>query len=122
MKSSTKFWLGIFTFLPIVLFVVFIICFFTIFFENIVELQHHHGEFPLEFLQSFIWFILLIILMAMVSLGIKIYYIVHTNNNPENDTNKKVMWTLLLIFIGIIGAIIYYFSEILPLKTLNNSK
>tara|TARA_R110001583_G_scaffold16307_9_gene67007 strand:- start:2161 stop:2529 length:369 start_codon:yes stop_codon:yes gene_type:complete len=122
MKPSTKFWLGIFTFLPIVLFAVFIICFFTIFFENIVELQHNQNEFPLEFLQSLLWFILLVILIVIVSLGIKIYYIVHTNNNPENDTNKKVMWTLLLIFTGIVGAIIYYFTEILSLKTLNNSK
>lgn len=122
MKSSTKFWLGILTFTPIVLFAIFIIGFFTIFFENIVELQHNHNEFPLEFLQSLLWFVLLVILTVIVSLGIKIYYIVHTNNNPENDTNKKVMWTLLLIFTGIIGAIIYYFTEILPLKTLNNSK
>ena len=83
-----------------------------------MELEQLNGEFPMEFLQSLIWFILLIVFMGIISLGIKIYYIVHTNNNSENDTNKKVMWTLILIFTGIIGSIIYYFMEITPLKTL----
>ncbi len=83
-----------------------------------MELEHNHGEIPIAFLQSLTWFILLIVFMAIISLGIKIYYIVHTNNNPENDTNKKVMWTLILIFTGIIGSIIYYFVEIIPLKTI----
>jgi hypothetical protein len=72
----------------------------------------------MEFLQSLIWFILLVFITATISLGIKIYYIVHTYNNAENDTNKKIMWTLILIFTGIIGSIIYYFVEIIPLKTI----
>ena len=116
MKSSTKFWLAIFTFLPIVLLVLFFGLFFTVFFENIIELEQNNGEFPLEFLHSIFWFILLIIIMAILSLGIKIYYIVHTNKNLGNDTTKKIMWTLLLIFTGSIGAIVYYFIEIVPLK------
>jgi len=118
MKSSTKFWLAIFTFLPIVLLIVFFGLFFTIFLENIVELEQNNGEFPFEFLHSIFWFVLLIIVMAVISLGIKIYYIVHTNNKPDNDTNKKIMWTLLLIFTGSIGAIVYYFVEISPLKDI----
>jgi flagellar basal body-associated protein FliL len=118
MKSSTKFWLSIFTFLPLVLLVLTFTFFFNIFFENIMELEQHSGEFSMEFLQSLIWFILLIVFMGIISLGVKIYYIVHTNNNSENDTNKKIMWTLILIFTGMIGSIIYYFMEITPLKTL----
>jgi hypothetical protein len=118
MKSSTKFWLGLFTFLPLLLLVLFFVFFFTVFFENIIELEQNQGEFPFEFLQSLTWIILLIVFMGIISLGIKIYYIVHTNNNSENDTNKKIMWTLILIFTGIIGSIIYYFMEITPLKTL----
>ena len=116
MKSSTKFWLAIFTFLPLILFVLIFVFFFTVFFENIVELEHNNGEIPIAFFQSLTLFILLIAFMGLVSLGVKVYYIVHTNNNSENDTNKKIMWTLILIFTGIIGSIIYYFVEIIPLK------
>lgn len=122
MKPSTKTWLAIFTFLPLVLL---ILCFgfiFIIFVDNIAELQHNHDKFPLEFLHSLFWFVFLLILMALISLGIKIFYIVHVNNNEKNDTNKKVMWTLILIFIGLVGSIIYYFIEISPIKTINKSE
>lgn len=122
MKSSTKFWLAILTFLPLVILIIFFGLFFTVFLENIVELDQYHGdEFPLEFIGSLFWFIALIILMAVVSLGIKIYYIVHTNNNPSNNSNKKIMWTLILIFAGTVASIVYYFIEIIPLKP-DNSK
>ncbi len=119
MTSSTKFWLAIFTFLPIVFLILFFGLFFTVFLENIIELDQNHGEFPVEFIRSLFWFIPLIILIAVSSLGIKIYYIVHTNNTTSNDTNKKILWTLLLIFTGSIGSIVYYFIEIVPLKKTN---
>ncbi|NLP58192.1 PLDc N-terminal domain-containing protein [Lutibacter sp. B1] len=116
MRSSTKIWLGIFTFLPFILFIVFFIFFFIFFLENIIELENHQNEFPIEFIQSLFGIITLIIIAGLTSLGIKIYYIVHTINNPENETNKKIMWTLILVFAGIIGSVVYYFIEILPLK------
>ena len=118
MKSSTKFWLAIFTFLPLILLIIFFGFFFTVFLENIIELDNNHGEFPIEFLQSFIWFFIIIILIALVSLGVKIFYIVHTNNKPTNETNKKIMWTLILIFGGTVAAVVYYFIEIIPLKEI----
>ena len=122
MNSGTKFWLGFFTFLPIVLLILFFGFFFTVFLENAIELESNHsGDFPVEFLPYLFWLILLVIIMAIVSLGIKIYYIVHTNNNTENDTNKKVLWTLILIFAGTVASIIYYFIEITPLKPLKKN-
>ncbi|MFD0763022.1 hypothetical protein ACFQZW_13115 [Lutibacter aestuarii] len=118
MKFSTKFWLTIFTFLPIVFIILIFIFFFSSFLENIIALETHQKEFPIELIQSFIGFFILIILTALVSIGFKIYYIVHTNNNPTNDTNKKIMWTLILIFGGTVASIVYYFIEITPLKTI----
>jgi len=119
MKSSTKIWLGIFTFLPLVLL---LLCFgfiITIFLDNIEELQHNHNQFPLEFLHSIFWFVFLIILMAIASLGVKIYYIVHVNNTEGNDTNKKIIWTLILIFLGLIASVVYYFIEITSIKSID---
>jgi len=83
--------------------------------------KSNHGEFPMEFIQSLAWFIILIIIMAIVSLGIKIYYIVHVNNNTKNDSNSKIIWTLLLIFVGLIGSIVYYFVEIVPLNSIDKN-
>jgi len=56
--------------------------------------------------------------MAIASLGVKIYYIVHVNNTEGNDANKKVMWTLILIFLGLIASVVYYFIEIAPIKPI----
>jgi hypothetical protein len=116
MKSSAKLLLGIFTFLPLVLFIFLVGFFFNVILENIIELEQHQGEFSVAFIQSLLWVFVFIIPIALISLAIKIYYIVHTNNNQENDTTKKIMWTLILIFGGTIAAIIYYFIEIIPLK------
>ena len=121
MKSSTKFWLAIFTFLPLVLIMVFLGLFFTVFLEHFIELDRYHNEFPLELIGPMFWFILTMVLIGLVSLGIKIYYIVHTNNSTENSSGKKIMWTLILIFGGTIAAIVYYFMEIIPLKTPEKS-
>jgi heme/copper-type cytochrome/quinol oxidase subunit 4 len=65
-------------------------------------------------------FVFIIIILALVSFGTKIYYLVHVNSQTVNDTNKRVLWTLILIFTGFIGSIVYYFIEIVPLKKLNN--
>lgn len=117
MSTSTKVWLGILTFLPFVLVFVYFVLFFTVFLGNIHEFeQRHHDEFPLELIQSLFIVFIPIILSIIISLIIMIYYIVHANNNPDNDSGKKIMWTLILIFITSIGSLVYYFVEIIPSK------
>jgi hypothetical protein len=118
MKSSTKFWLAFFTFLPVICIFILLALFFTVFFEQIIALENHHGEFPTSLIPSLLGFTFIIIILAFVSLGTKIYYLVHVNNQTENDTNKRVLWTLILIFTGLIGSIVYYFVEIVPIKKI----
>ena len=120
MSTSSKVWLGILTFLPFVLVFVYFVLFFTVFLSNIHELeQRHHDEFPLELLQNLFIVFIPIIVSIIISLIVMIYYIVHANNNPDNDSGKKIMWTLILIFITSIGSLVYYFVEILPSKKNN---
>ena len=121
MSAFSKFWLGVFTFLPLVLMIALLSVFFAVFFDNMVAMEHYNGEFPFDFAYSFFWLILIMILLGMISLGIRIYYIVHTNNKPENESGKKLMWTLILIFVGIVGSIVYYFIEIIPSKPLESN-
>lgn len=115
MSTSNKVWLGILTFLPFVFFIVYLVLFFTLFLGSIHHLeQSQHDEFPIQFIRDlFIVFIPLII-SGIISLIITIYYIVHANSNKKNDTAKKIMWTIILIFVSCIGCIVYYFVEILP--------
>lgn len=115
MSSSSKIWLGILTFLPFVLFIVYLTLFLTLFLESVHQIdQSHHDEFPVQFIRNiFIVFIPLII-AGVISLILTIYYIVHANNNVKNDTAKKIMWTVILIFVSSIGCVVYYFVEIVP--------
>ncbi len=121
MKKSTKIWLGILTFLPILFVLIYFIGFITILVTQIPELERNTGEFPAVFLSSFFGILLLLFLALMLHLGVMIYYIIHANGNPKNDSTKKIMWILLLIFVGIIGNIVYYFLEIYPLDNVENS-
>ena len=115
MSRSGKFWLGIFTFLPFVLFIVYLILFFTLFLESIHHLdKNHHDEFPIKFIRDLFIVFIPIIIAGIISLIVTIYYIVHANNNVRNDTAKKIMWTVILVFVNGIGSIVYYFEEILP--------
>ncbi len=54
MSISNKIWLGILTFLPFVLFIVYLVLFFTVFIGNIHELEQtqHNDEFPIALIQS----------------------------------------------------------------------
>ena len=78
MSTSSKIWLGILTFLPLLLFIVYLTLFFTLFLGIIHEIdQSHHDEFPIQFIRDiFIVFIPLIV-AGIISLIITIYYIVH---------------------------------------------
>lgn len=117
MSNSKKIWLGILTFLPFILVVIYFALFFTVLLGNIHQLeQTHHDEFPIELIQSIFIIFIPIFLSIVITLIIMIYYIVHANNNPNNDNSKKIMWTLILVFITSIGSLVYYFVEILPNK------
>jgi len=120
MTKTRKIWLGILTFLPIVFLIAYLVFFFIFFigmFEDIQRLENNPNVFPSEFMANFAIMFVLIIVASFMSLGLLIYYIIHANNNAKNDNNKKLMWTLVLIFTSSIGSIVYYFAEILPIKT-----
>ncbi|WP_034058734.1 PLDc N-terminal domain-containing protein [Lacinutrix jangbogonensis] len=126
MTKTRKIWLGILTFLPLVFLITYFIFFFLFIFKTfgnihrLEAMENNPGQFPAEFMANFAIMFLFIILSSFLSLGLLIYYIIHANNNIANDSNKKLMWTLILIFTSSIGSIVYYFVEILPYKTIDD--
>ncbi len=119
MKKSTKIWLGILTISSILFFIIYLVGFFTIFINHIPELESNTGEFPLDFFKSIIGIFSFLFLSLILKIGLMIYYVIHASNNTNNDSSKKIMWILILVFVGFIGNIVYYFLEILPLKDTN---
>ena len=125
MKNSTKIWLGILTFIPLLFFAFFFVSFFTVLITQIPELENNNGEFPIVFLKSIFGSILFLIVAIIIKIGLMIYYVIHASDNIKNDNTKKIMWILILVFIGTIGSILYYFMEIYPsgnkkIDTYNN--
>lgn len=124
MGHSKKVFLGILTFLPLILLLGYFVVFFKFFLtmmSNTSDNPFHQDEIPVMLFANFFWMFVLIGLSVLISLGIMIYYIIHANKNPRLDNNQKIMWTLILIFVNSIGSIVYYFMEILPLKKLPNN-
>ncbi len=120
MKKSTKIWLGILTFLPMFLIFAYIFHIFTAFIPTAIRLENSHQEVPIELFQSISVMILFIALAIIIKMGIMIYYIVHASNNPKNENNTRIMWIVLLVLVGTISSIVYYFLEILPSKDNSN--
>ena len=125
MRRSTKIWLGVLTFLPIFFLALYFVFFFQFFFDMFDSVGHHSNNADPAimadfFKSSFIYMFLFILTGSLISLGLMVYYIVHAHKNPANDSSKKIMWTLILIFAFTISSIVYYFVEILPSKHEDN--
>jgi len=119
MKKSTKFWLGVLTFIPVIFIGIFIFLFLTLFLTSIYNFESQESNFRVDFFGSMMVSFVFLVFALIVKLGLLIYYVIHVSDNQNNDSTKKIMWILILVFVGTIGSIIYYFMEIYPLPTDN---
>ncbi len=118
MSKSKVVFLGILSFLPVLFIALYFVLFFGFFLTGIVEAERagNQDDLPIAFFTNMVWLMGCLLLGITLSVGLMVYYIVHAHNNPKNDNSKKIMWTLILIFVGLIGNIVYFFVEILPLR------
>lgn len=123
LTKNQKVLVGILHFLPVIGFLTYFIFLFSFIFGNIQNFEHQSNqEIPVEFFKGFFAAFAIIILTVLISIGIKIFDIIHLTKSNKNDTkNKILMWVLLFIFTGVISEIVYYFLEILPEKKENNN-
>lgn len=113
MSRGSKIILGILSFLPFVLLVFYLGAVFSFVGEMIVATRA--GEKPDA---VFVWtrmstVILMAIVLGLVALGLKIYYIIHAINNKSINSSEKIVWILVFVFVGLIGYPIYYITRIL---------
>ena len=102
--------LGILTFLPFILFAIYIALFITVFFDFF---QHQPvAEDPVFIFANFYPIMIIGILMALTSLGLLIYYLIHAINNKQLESTERVIWILVFIFAGMIGFPIYWYMRI----------
>lgn len=114
MTKSQKIWLGILSFLPIVLIFLYIFVLFGTLIFGFTYMEHNHDEPEQLFLGGFALMFICIILAILLNLGLLVFYIIHAYKNKKFDSNLKLIWILVFLFGSGIGHIIYYFVEILP--------
>jgi hypothetical protein len=102
--------LGIFTFLPFLLFPIFLWqLFHTI--GSTLFLDSHEAD-PGEFVLPVLSFIFPIILSAIGALALTIFYIVHVVLNKNLEPSEQILWILLFIFFGILAFPAYWIIRI----------
>lgn len=70
------------------------------------------------FLASIGGFIIGVFLMAILSMGITVFYIVHAASNKSIGTGMKLLWILLVFIFGSIVQVAYFFMEVVPEKSM----
>ncbi|MES1226900.1 MAG: hypothetical protein ABUT20_66110 [Bacteroidota bacterium] len=111
MSKSRKLLLGILSLLPMILIVVYFITFFS-FMLTIFRHANQEDVLPQMMLEHIGWIIGVALLMGFVSLGLKIYFIIHAVNNRLTDSTERIIWILIFIFAGMIGYPVYWYMRI----------
>ena len=116
MKKSTKIWLGIATIWPIVyLFLFFVVIFSVIIFTAANPGPPDPGGTPpgsLLFPVGFMGFFVIHMLTIVGSLGLTVFYIIRVFKTERLDQNMKIMWMLLLFFMGMIAQPVFWYLYI----------
>ena len=92
--------------------IAYIIAFFSFFLRVIPAIHDHQDELPREFMHYFIIVFISAIIMGLVSLGLLVYFLIHSINNPAVHKDERLMWILMFIFIGMISMPIYWYMRI----------
>lgn len=121
MSKSKKIILGILTFLPLILLILYFVLFFSMFLK--IPQANASGEViqPDEILGAMGPLFAILGTMVLVSIGLVVYYLVDIfQYNPKfkSGGNSRLMWTLIVLLAGMIGMIVYFFAEIVPRKEL----
>jgi len=113
MSKNGKIFLGIVSFLPIVLVIVYIISFFSLFTSVFHESGQQHDSHPPEFMMGNVGMLMALVpLLIVSSLGLFIYYFVHIINNTRLDVIGRLVWIFVIVATNAIGFPVYWYKEI----------
>jgi hypothetical protein len=112
MSQGGKIVVGIFTFLPVLLFILFMYSIFSTIVHYAPEIERQQKPDTQEVLETIAPMFIYIVLLSFNTLGLLIYYIIHAVNNKSLVGNERVVWILLFVFLGIIAFPVYFFSKI----------
>jgi hypothetical protein len=117
MKKSTKIWLGIATIWPIAYIFLFVGgILLTIAIGAALDpgphAPVHDSQGSILFPLGFIAFFLVHILTILGSLALTVFYIIRVFKTEQLDQNMKIMWMLLLFFMGMLAQPVFWYLYI----------
>ena len=110
MSRSSKAFIGVLSFLPIILLIVLLVMFlrmFPAFFE-----WDHNEPTPQEVFITFGPLFILGVIMGLLSLGLLVFFIMHLVRNKNMDGTERVIWVLVFLFAGLVGYPIYWYMRV----------
>ena len=110
MSRSSKGLIGIMSFLPIIMMVVFFVMLFSLF-PRFFEWEDYEPA-PQEVFGTIAPIFIVGIIMALVSLGLFIFFLIHLIRHKNMESIERVIWILVFIFVGIVGYPIYWYMRI----------
>jgi len=114
MSKNKKILIGIFSILPLLLFVVYLVSmvsFLIHFFSQIAVRGKEYDLFYAEF-SNMAGMIVTMVLLGLLSLGVMIYFLVHAINNQFLKSDERLVWILVFIFVGMVSFPIYWYMRI----------
>lgn len=108
MARASRIWLGIFTFLPIVLGFVYMVTFGLLVKDVIL---YGNADQPMPLFSSMFWLIILMLVMGILAFGLLVYYIILVINSKA-DSNEKLLWIILFLVGNILAFPVYWYMRI----------
>ena len=110
MSRNSKLFIGLLSFLPIIL--VFILLFMILgLIPTFIEWDQYDPA-PQEVFGVFGPVFFLGIFLGMLSLALLIFFIMHLVRHKAMDSTEKVIWILVFLFAGIVGYPIYWYMRV----------
>ena len=110
MSRSSKLFIGLVSFLPLLLLFVLLFMIFRLF-PTFIEWDHYEPG-PHEVFSLFGPIFILCMFMGILSLGLLIFFIMHVVRNKVMDSTERIIWILVFLFAGIVGYPIYWYMRV----------
>ena len=115
MSKNKKILIGIFSILPLLLFVVYLVSMVSFLIHFFSETAIH-GKEPEDFFYggfaNIAGMIVTMVLLGLLSLAVMVYFLVHAINNQLLKGDERLVWILVFIFVGMVSFPIYWYMRI----------
>ncbi len=110
MSPNSKIVVGIFSFLPIILFLILIPTLINLIPEFIKWDKQEPDVYQVFRTLGPLMFVVLF--EGLISLGLLVFFIIHLMNNKKLESGEKLIWVLVFFFISLVGYPIYWYLRI----------